>query len=224
MNRVPDFVKEKRFGNWLRDARDWAVSRNRYWGTPIPIWTSEDGEEVVCVGSIAELKELTGVELTDLHREHVDCITIPSKIPGRPPLRRVTEVFDCWFESGSMPYAQVHYPFENRKEFEDAFPADFIAEGIDQTRGWYCYALLLLLYFVLTVNLSKRFYTLLVLSTALFNKPPFKNLIVNGLVLASDGQKMSKKKKNYPDPMLVGHFLYPLVSYWTKLTSIFCRL
>jgi len=180
---VPDMIKEGRFANWLRDARDWNLSRNRYWGTPIPVWMSEDGEEMVCIGSIEELYELSGVKLTDLHRENVDKVTIPSSRPGMPPLKRITEVFDCWFESGSMPYAQVHYPFENKKEFEDSFPADFIAEGTDQTRGW--------------------FYTLMVISTALFDKPPFKNLIVNGLVLAEDGNKMSKSKKNYPDPMIV---------------------
>lgn len=140
---------------------------------------------MVCVGSIEQLAKLSGKNIEDLHRETVDDIEIPSAIPGRPPLRRISAVFDCWFESGSMPFAQQHFPFENRSSFMNNFPADFIAEGIDQTRGW--------------------FYTLLVISTALFNKAPFKNLIANGLVLAADGQKMSKRKKNYPDPMDILH-------------------
>jgi len=180
---VPNQVKEGRFHSWLVDARDWAVSRNRFWGTPIPIWCSEDMEEVVCIGSVEELFELSGVRVTDLHKDVVDEITIPSKKNPGTVLRRVDEVFDCWFESGSMPYASKHYPFENKEEFEGGFPADFIAEGLDQTRGW--------------------FYTLMVLSTALFDKPAFKNLIVNGLVLAGDGKKMSKRLKNYPDPNVV---------------------
>lgn len=179
---VPSFVKEKRFHNWLTEARDWCVSRNRYWGTPIPLWVSDDFEEVVCIGSVAELEEHAGRKLTDIHRHFIDDIKIPSK-QGKGLLRRVDEVFDCWFESGSMPYSSMHYPFENKDEFEAAFPANFIAEGLDQTRGW--------------------FYTLMVLSTHIFDKPAFKNLICNGLVLASDGKKMSKRLKNYPDPTLM---------------------
>lgn len=179
---VPQNVQEKRFHNWLENAEDWCFSRNRFWGNPIPIWVSEDFEEQVCVGSIQELMELSGCQdISDLHKEFVDKITIPSK-QGKGVLRRIDEVFDCWFESGSMPYASVHYPFTtNEEKFEKIFPADFIGEGIDQTRGW--------------------FYTLNVISTAIKNCNPYKNLIVNGLVLAADGKKMSKRLKNYPDPM-----------------------
>jgi isoleucyl-tRNA synthetase len=174
---VPDFVGEKRFENWLKDARDWSISRSRFWGTPIPLWVSDDGSEMHCVGSMAELEQLTGEKVSDLHPHRIDHLTFEKN--GKR-LKRIADVFDCWFESGSMPYAQLHYPFENQKLFESAFPAQFIAEGLDQTRGW--------------------FYTLLVLSTALFDKAPFKNVIVNGMVLAADGTKMSKRLKNYPDP------------------------
>ena len=181
---VPDHVGAGRFGNWLENARDWNLSRNRYWGTPLPIWRNDkDPSDMVCVHSVAELEQRVGLAagaLKDLHRENVDDITWPA--PGGGTYRRIAEVFDCWFESGSMPYAQNHYPFDADKVryVEDNLPADFIAEGLDQTRGW--------------------FYTLHVLSTALFGRPAFKNVIVNGLILAADGKKMSKRLKNYPDP------------------------
>ncbi|KAK4754476.1 hypothetical protein SAY87_002580 [Trapa incisa] len=181
---VPDYVKEKRFHNWLENARDWAVSRSRFWGTPLPIWISEDGQEIIVVDSIEKLEKLSGAKIFDLHRQNIDHITIPSsRGPEFGVLKRVHDVFDCWFESGSMPYAYLHYPFENTELFEKNFPGHFIAEGLDQTRGW--------------------FYTLMVLATALFGKPAFRNLICNGLVLAADGKKMSKSLRNYPSPLEV---------------------
>ncbi len=181
INWVPDAMKEGRFGKWLEGARDWAVSRSRFWGTPLPIWRAEDGE-TLCAGSRLELEELSGKKIDDLHKHIVDTIEI---VKGGKTFRRIPDVLDCWFESGAMPYAQLHYPFQNEQAFARGFPADFIAEGQDQTRGW--------------------FYTLHVLAAALFDKPAFKNVVVNGLVLAEDGKKMSKRLKNYPDPMDVVH-------------------
>ena len=178
----PAHIKEGRFGKWLAGSRDWAVSRNRYWGNPIPIWKCDDPDckHTLCVGSREELKKLSGTYPEDLHKQYVDKITIPCPKCGKT-MHRIPEVFDCWFESGSMPYAQQHYPFENKEYFEGHFPANFISEGLDQTRGW--------------------FYTLTILASHLFDKPAFQNCIVNGLVLASDGRKMSKSLRNYTDPV-----------------------
>ena len=181
---VPAHVRDGSFGRWLHGARDWSISRNRYWGSPIPIWTSDDASypRVDVYGSLDELEADFGVRPSDLHRPAIDALTRPNPDDptGASTMRRVTDVLDCWFESGSMPFAQVHYPFENEQWFEDHFPGDFIVEYIGQTRGW--------------------FYTLHVLATALFDRPAFSTCMAHGIILGTDGQKMSKRLRNYPDP------------------------
>lgn len=182
---VPEEIGEGRFGKWLEGARDWAISRTRYWGAPIPVWACTQCENIEVIGSIEELEKKSGTKPKnkkgelDLHRPYIDEVTFACTCGGT--IKRVPDVFDTWYESGSMTYAQLHYPFENKELIDDqkGFPADFIAEGLDQTRGW--------------------FYSLLVLSTGLFDQSPYKNVIVNGIVLAEDGQKMSKRLKNYPE-------------------------
>jgi isoleucyl-tRNA synthetase len=184
INWIPENVRDGRFGKWLEGATDWSITRNRFWGSPVPVWKSDDPAHprIDVYGSLAELERDFGVPVTDLHRPAIDQLVRPNPDDptGRSMMRRIPDVLDCWFESGSMPYAQVHYPFENKEWFEEHFPADFIVEYVAQTRGW--------------------FYTMMVLSTALFDRPPFKNCICHGVVLDEQGQKLSKRLKNYPDP------------------------
>ena len=203
INWQPAHIKEGRFGKWLAGARDWAVSRNRYWGNPIPIWRCDDPDckHTLCVGSRQELKELSGVYPEDLHKQFVDKITFKCPKCGKGTMKRIPEVFDCWFESGSMPYAQVHYPFENRDLIDKgtAFPADFIAEGVDQTRGW--------------------FFTLHAIATMAFDSVAFKTVISNGLVLDKNGIKMSKRLGNVINPFeCIGTFGADAVR-WYMITN-----
>jgi isoleucyl-tRNA synthetase len=204
---VPEHVKDGSFGKWLANARDWSISRNRFWGSPIPVWRSDDPTypRIDVYGSIADLERDFGVKIDDLHRPLVDNLTRPNPDDptGKSTMRRVAEVLDCWFESGSMPFAQVHYPFENGEWFESHYPGDFIVEYIAQTRGW--------------------FYTLHVLATALFDRPAFRTCISHGIVLGDDGQKMSKSLNNYPDPMMVFDTYGADAMRWYLLSSTILR-
>jgi len=179
---VPGHLKAGRFGQWLEGARDWSISRQRFWGSVIPIWLCDKCGKKIVVGSIEELEKISGQEINDLHKHFMDKIIFKCE-DCDGTMKRVPDVLDCWFESGSMPYAQMHYPFENKEKFEDNFPAEFIAEGVDQTRAW--------------------FYYMHILSTALRDSHAYKNVVANGMVLAEDGKKMSKHLNNYPDPMKV---------------------
>ena len=204
---VPEHLKEGSFGKWLANARDWSISRNRLWGSPIPVWKSDDPTypRLDVYGSIAEIERDFGMTVTDLHRPVVDDLVRPNPDDptGQSMMRRVPEVLDCWFESGSMPFAQVHYPFENTTWFEQHYPGDFIVEYIGQTRGW--------------------FYTLHVLATALFDRPAFSTCVSHGIVLGDDGQKMSKSLRNYPDPMVVFDTYGADAMRWYLLSSAILR-